>query len=57
VKCLLIAGAGKFSAVKKNGRLGEGVSLNLRKTVNKRATLYLAKIKNITLVDGVIKKN
>jgi hypothetical protein len=42
--------------VKKKGRLREGVSLNLRKTVNEKATFYVAKIKNITLVDGVIEK-
>jgi hypothetical protein len=42
--------------VNKNGSLGEGVSLKLNRTFNERATLYLAKIKNITLVDGVIEK-
>jgi hypothetical protein len=36
--------------VKKNGRLGEDLSLNLRKTVNERATLYPAKMKNFMLL-------
>ena len=43
--------------MKKNGTLGEGVSLNLRKTVNEKATLYPAKMKNIALVDRNIEKN
>ena len=43
--------------MKKNGKLGEGVSLNLRKTVNEKATLYPAQMKNITLVEGNIEKN
>jgi hypothetical protein len=41
---------GAFSG-EENGGLGVGVSITLRKTVNERATLYLAKIAKITLVD------
>jgi hypothetical protein len=41
----------EFSAVeKKSGLIGDG-SLNLCKTVNQRARLYRARMKNISFVD------